>query len=83
MENIIDEVLSFLILLVEIVARITADEFRSHEIDALEEKIIKFLDVRKELPSQNTILWCIMVRLYDYMDPLSCIGQRALRVNIE
>ena len=42
-----DEVLCFLIQLVEIVSRLTAEEFRSHEVDALEEKVIAFLDARK------------------------------------
>jgi hypothetical protein len=33
----------------EIVERITANEFREHEICVLEEKIIEYLDCRKEL----------------------------------
>ena len=44
-----DEILSLLLLLVEITARITASEFRHHEIHALEEKVIKYLDERKRL----------------------------------
>ena len=42
-----DEVLEFLLLLVDITARMTAEEYKSHEVDALEEKIIQYLDVRK------------------------------------
>jgi hypothetical protein len=44
-----DEILSFLLLLVDITARITASEFRHHEIHALEERVIKYLDERKRL----------------------------------
>ena len=44
-----DDVLEFLILLVDITARITASEFRNHEICALEERVIKYLDTRKTL----------------------------------
>ena len=42
-----DEILEFLLKLVEITSRITAPEFRNHEIDALEEKMIEYLDARK------------------------------------
>ena len=44
-----DDVLSFLLLLVDITARITATEFREHEVDDLEWKIIKYLDDRKAI----------------------------------
>ena len=42
-----DEVFIFLLQLVDITARITAQEFRSYEIDVLEDKVIEFLDARK------------------------------------
>ena len=42
-----DEVLALMILLGDITARVTAFEFRTHEIDNLEQKIIKYLDDRK------------------------------------
>ena len=44
-----DEVLSFLLLLVEITSRLTALEFREHEIIEVEELIIEYLDTRKLL----------------------------------
>ena len=44
-----DEVLSLLLLLVDITARITATEFRHHEVDDLESKIVKYLDNRKPI----------------------------------
>ena len=44
-----DNILQFLLLLVDIIARITASEFRNHEIDDLEGKIVKFLDDRKAI----------------------------------
>ena len=51
MKNLIqdedDEVPDFLFKLVDITARITAEEFRSYEIDILEERVIEFLDARK------------------------------------
>ena len=44
-----DEVLSFLLLLVDITARITANEFRHHEIDNLEQEVLKYLNDRKDI----------------------------------
>ena len=44
-----DEVLKLALLLVEITNRLTALEFRDYEISILEDKIIEFLDVRKEV----------------------------------
>ena len=41
-----DEVFQYLLLLVDITARILAMEFRGYEIDVLEEKVIEFLDAR-------------------------------------
>ena len=42
-----DEVFQYLLLLVDITAKITAMEFRGYEIYVLEEKVIEFLDARK------------------------------------
>ena len=44
-----DDVLEFALLLVEITSRITAYEFREHEIVLLEEKVLEYLDKRKDL----------------------------------
>ena len=42
-----DEVFQYLLQMVELTARITVQEFRSHEIDVLEDRVIQFLDARK------------------------------------
>ena len=44
-----DEVFQYLLQMVELTARITAQQFRSHEIDVLEDRVIQFLDARKLL----------------------------------
>ena len=44
-----DEVLALLLLLSDITARVTAMEFREHEIDALELLILEYLDARKSI----------------------------------
>ena len=48
-QDLDDEVLKLSLLLVEITSRLTALEFRDYEISILEDKIIEFLDVRKEV----------------------------------
>ena len=44
-----DEILNLALLLGDLTSRITALEFKEHEIVLLEEKIIEYLDIRKEL----------------------------------
>ena len=47
-----DEVLIWVLKLVDIVNRITATDFRSHEIENMESKIVEYLDARKEIYDQ-------------------------------
>ena len=47
-----DEVLLWILKLIDIVNRISATEFRSHEIDALETEIVEYLDIRKDIYDQ-------------------------------
>ena len=48
-QNNDDNILELALLLVEITGRITAYEFREHEILLLEEKVTEYLDKRKEI----------------------------------
>ena len=56
LKDIEDEVLNLVLLLVEITSRITAVEIRSYEISILEDKIIEYLDKRKEVFEEYPVL---------------------------
>lgn len=51
-----DQVLHWLLTLISIIGRLSAREFRNHEIEALETEIIDYLDLRKEIYVQYPTL---------------------------
>ena len=51
-----DEILLWILKLVDIINRLCAKEFRDHEIDALENEIVEYLDQRKELFVQYPLI---------------------------
>ena len=80
-EDVNEPVFQLALILHELTKRITAERFRTHDIEALDELIIEYLDKRKTILEEHPILFTTL-NISLSLAPLLVIGQQGTSQSI-